>query len=193
MAEPSQFDGPATLTVVGSDHAGDVVTNAEGNLLFAPLEGDYLFTAGQTGELGVGDDRGMILVPVRIVETGPRLLLEAAGEARASQRREYVRVKNEVPVRFDHESGAASGYTVDYSGGGFQVVFVSGGLAVGDVADVVITLSEGVEVEAKAEILRETRTGSFSCRFAEIPERQRDRLIKEVFAAMREQRAAVAR
>jgi PilZ domain-containing protein len=190
MAEPSQYDGPATLTLLGSDHAGDVVTAKEGKLLFAPRDPDYLFTAGQTGELGVGDERGMMLVPVRVVETGLRLVLEAVGEARATQRREYVRVKQELPVEFDHESGTATGHTVDYSGGGFQVVFVSGELGIGDVADVVITLPDGDEVEAKAEILRRTPAGSFSCRFAEIRERQRDRLIREVFEAMRAQRAA---
>jgi len=192
MGEISQFDSVATLTVLGTDHSGYVARDDEGRLLFTPATEDYLFAAGQSGELGIGDERGITLVPVRVVEIGTPLVLETAGDARADQRRQWVRVRQELPVRFEHEDDTVTGRTRDYSGGGFQVIFVNGALAVGDVAKTVITLPDGHEVTAKAEVIRETHVGSFSCRFTEIPESQRDRLIREVFAVMRAQRAAAS-
>jgi PilZ domain len=120
---------------------------------------------------------------------GPSALrVKATGEIELIQRRDYVRVEAFVPVSYkpDGPDGwTATANTLDVSGGGFRVADADG-LRLGDMRRFRLELGEGEEpVEAVASAVREAGERTFGMRFVEIPERERQRLVRWVFARER--------
>jgi hypothetical protein len=119
---------------------------------------------------------------------GSGLRVNATGTIELIQRRDYVRVEAFVPVSYqpDGPDGwTATAHTVDVSGGGFQVAEAEG-LRLGDMLRFTLELGEGEEpVQAVTSAVREAGDRVFGMRFVEILERDRQRLVRWVFARER--------
>jgi c-di-GMP-binding flagellar brake protein YcgR len=119
---------------------------------------------------------------------GSALRVDATGTIELIQRRDYVRVEAFVPVTYkpDGPDGwTAVANTLDVSGGGFQIADAEG-LALGDMRRFTLDLGEGEEpVHAVAAAVREADERGFGMRFVEIEERDRQRLVRWVFARER--------
>jgi hypothetical protein len=116
------------------------------------------------------------------------LRVNATGEVELIQRRDYVRVEAFVPVTYqpDGPDGwTATANTLDVSGGGFQIAGTEG-LRLGDMLRFRLELGEGEKpVQAVAQAVREGGDDAFGMRFVEILERDRQRLVRWVFARER--------
>lgn len=119
---------------------------------------------------------------------GAALRVDATGIIELIQRRDYVRVEAFVPVTYrpDGPDGwLATSHTLDVSGGGFRIGD-AGALRLGDMRRFSIELGEGEDdVHVVAAAVREAGEDSFGMRFVEIPERDRQRLVRWVFARER--------
>jgi len=119
---------------------------------------------------------------------GPALRVNATGTIELLQRRDYVRVEAFIPVTYqpDGPDGwTAIAHTLDVSGGGFQVAEADG-LRLGDMLRFRLELGEGEEpVEVVACAVREAGERVFGMRFVEILERERQRVVRWVFARER--------
>jgi PilZ domain len=122
---------------------------------------------------------------------GSALRVNATGTIELIQRRDYVRVEAFVPVSYNPDGPdgwTATGHTLDVSGGGFQVTEAEG-LRLGDMLRFTLDLGEGEDpVAAVACAVREageSGEGTFGMRFVEIPERDRQRVVRWVFARER--------
>jgi hypothetical protein len=130
----------------------------------------------------------------RIVGTAERapgeagLRVDATGTIELIQRRDFVRVEAFVPVTYrpdGPEGWLATAHTLDVSGNGLQITSAEG-LLLGDMRRFSIELGEGEEdVHAVAAAVREAGEDTFGMRFIEIPERDRQRLVRWVFARER--------
>jgi PilZ domain-containing protein len=116
------------------------------------------------------------------------LRVNATGEVELIQRRDYVRVEAFVPVTYqpDGPDGwTATANTLDVSGGGFRIADAEG-LRLGDMLRFRLELGEGEQpVQAVAQAVREAGDAGFGMRFVEILERDRQRLVRWVFARER--------
>jgi hypothetical protein len=116
------------------------------------------------------------------------LRVEPTGTIELIQRRDYVRVEAFVPVTYlpDGPDGwTATAHTLDVSGGGFQIT-VAEGLRLRDIRRFTLELGEGEEpLSAVAEAVRDVGDQTFGLRFVEIPETERQRLVRWVFARER--------
>jgi hypothetical protein len=116
------------------------------------------------------------------------LRVQPTGTIELIQRRDYVRVEAFVPVTYlpDGPDGwTATAHTLDVSGGGFQITDAEG-LRLRDIRRFTLELGEGEEpVAAVAEAVREVDDETFGLRFVEIPEIERQRLVRWVFARER--------
>jgi hypothetical protein len=119
---------------------------------------------------------------------GAALRVNATGTIELLQRRDYVRVEAFVPVTYqpDGPDGwTATAHTLDVSGGGFQVAEADG-LRLGDMLRFRLELGEGEEpLEAVSCAVREAGERVFGMRFVEILERDRQRVVRWVFARER--------
>ena len=130
----------------------------------------------------------------RIVGTAERelglasLRVNATGSVELIQRRDYVRVEAFVPVTYqpDGPDGwTATANTLDVSGGGFRIADAEG-LRLGDMLRFTLDLGEGEEpLVVIAQAVREAGDDGFGMRFVEILERERQRLVRWVFARER--------
>ena len=119
---------------------------------------------------------------------GSALRVDSTGVIELIQRRDYVRVEAFVPVTY-HPDGpdgwTATAHTLDVSGGGFQVAEAEG-LRLGDMRRFTLELGEGEDpLQSVAEAVREAGEGCYGMRFVEILERDRQRLVRWVFARER--------
>jgi hypothetical protein len=116
------------------------------------------------------------------------LRVNATGTVELIQRRDYVRVEAFVPVTYqpDGPDGwTATAHTLDVSGGGFRVAAAEG-LRLGNMMRFTLELGEGESpLQAVAQAVREAAEDSFGMRFVEILERERQRLVRWVFARER--------
>jgi c-di-GMP-binding flagellar brake protein YcgR len=116
------------------------------------------------------------------------LRVEATGTIELIQRRDYVRVEAYVPVTYQPDGPVgwtATAHTTDVSGGGFQIAQADG-LRLGDMRRFTLELGEGEDpVQAVAVPVREVDERAFGMRFIEIVERERQRLVRWVFARER--------
>ena len=116
------------------------------------------------------------------------LRVDATGTTELVQRRDYVRVEAYVPVMYkpDGPDGwTATAHTLDVSGGGFRMAEAEG-LRLGDMLRFTLELGEGEQpVQAVAQAVREAGEREFGMRFVEILERERQRLVRWVFARER--------
>jgi c-di-GMP-binding flagellar brake protein YcgR len=119
---------------------------------------------------------------------GAALRVNATGTIELIQRRDYVRVEAFVPVTYkpDGPDGwTATAHTLDVSGGGFQIAEAEG-LRLGDMLRFRLDLGEGEDaVDAVSCAVREAADRTFGMRFVEILERDRQRLVRWVFARER--------
>jgi c-di-GMP-binding flagellar brake protein YcgR len=120
---------------------------------------------------------------------GSALRVNATGTIELIQRRDYVRVEAFVPVTFKPDGAdgwTATANTLDVSGGGFRVAAAEG-LRLSDMLRFTLELGEGEEpVQAIAQAVREAGDDdTFGMRFVEILERERQRLVRWVFARER--------
>jgi hypothetical protein len=174
-------DGVIVVQPAVGDFAGDGVA-AQGDFLdvtWAHLEGHRTLRAQ------------VLRVDVGTVELWH---LEATGRAENSQRRQAVRARVAVPVRMRYGPVQATGETVDLSEGGTRISLASAGVPPrpGAAVDLVIDL-EGDPLETKGELVRSQRTRGgnwlLSVRFLRLGEKDEDRVRRQVFQILREERA----
>jgi c-di-GMP-binding flagellar brake protein YcgR len=132
------------------------------------------------------------------VEQGPviRWRMRATGPAEASQRRKAVRGRVALPVTVEYGSVELNGETVDLSEAGLRAEFEGLGAPpeAGAKLDLFFKLEDG-PVKTKAEVVRTQARGArwvMSIRFANIQEKDQDRVRRRVFQALREERASKA-
>jgi c-di-GMP-binding flagellar brake protein YcgR len=116
------------------------------------------------------------------------LRVDASGTIELIQRRDYVRVEAFVPVTYKPygpDGRTATAHTLDVSGGGLRLA-EGEGLRLGDMTRFTLELGEGEQpVQAVAQAVREAPEREFGMRFVEILERERQRLVRWVFARER--------
>ncbi len=116
------------------------------------------------------------------------LRVDATGTVELIQRRDYVRVEAFVPVTYQPagpDGWTATAITLDVSGGGFRITGAEA-LRLGDMMRFTLELGEGDDpVQAVAQVVREAGDDEFGMRFVEILERDRQRLVRWVFARER--------
>jgi c-di-GMP-binding flagellar brake protein YcgR len=119
---------------------------------------------------------------------GSALRVDTVGTIELIQRRDYVRVEAFVPVTYNPDGvdgWVATAHTLDVSGGGFRIGNADG-LRLGDMRRFQIELGEGEDdINVVAAAVREAGEDSFGMRFIEISERERQRLVRWVFARER--------
>jgi hypothetical protein len=116
------------------------------------------------------------------------LRVDTTGDAELIQRRDYYRVEAFVPVTYQPygpDGATVTANTLDVSGGGFRISGAEG-LRLWDMLRFTLELSEGEDpVQAIAQAVREADEDAFGMRFVEIVERERQRLVRWVFARER--------
>jgi PilZ domain len=117
------------------------------------------------------------------------LRVTATGNVELIQRRDYYRVEAFIPVTYQPygpDGHTVTANTLDVSGGGFRIAAAEG-LRLGDMLRFTLELGEGEEpVQAIAQAVREAGDDdTFGMRFVEILERERQRLVRWVFARER--------
>jgi c-di-GMP-binding flagellar brake protein YcgR len=125
-----------------------------------------------------------------------RWRLRATGPAEASQRRKAVRGRVNVPVEAEYGSIELKGKTIDISEAGLRAEFEGFGAPpeAGATLNLTIRFDDGV-IKSKAEVVRTQARGAewvMSIRFANIQEKDQDRVRRRVFQALREERARKA-
>ena len=135
--------------------------------------------------------RGVCRVPgTAEAATDPGALrVTTTGDAELIQRRDYYRVEAFVPVTYQPygpDGHTVTANTLDVSGGGFRVAAAEG-LSLWDMLRFTLDLGEGEDpVQAIAQAVREVGDDdTFGMRFVEILERERQRLVRWVFARER--------
>jgi PilZ domain len=122
---------------------------------------------------------------------GDSLRVAAKGVVELIQRRDHVRVDAYVPVTYKpygQDGRTVTANTLELSGGGFRLAAAEG-LRLGDMLRFTVDLGEGESpLAAVAEVVREGTDDEFGMRFVEILERDRDRLVRWVFARERLER-----
>ncbi|MBI4509207.1 MAG: PilZ domain-containing protein [Deltaproteobacteria bacterium] len=148
---------------------------------------------------------GICLFQTRVVEQLDKpvryLLLSLPEQVRSIQRREHVRVEERLPFTFTIVTGtrtkvALAGETRDISGGGLRCNAETSPtvkLAVGVEGDVLLCLPDEMPIRCLAKVVRCQTIGppgrlEFSIQFLNIPERERSRVIRHVFACQRDLR-----
>ena len=134
--------------------------------------------------------RGVCRIP-GTAEAAPEpaaLRVTATGDVELIQRRDYYRVEAFVPVTYEPygpDGLSVTANTLDVSGGGFRIGAAEA-LRLGDMMRFTLELGEGEEpVQAVAQAVREAGDAEFGMRFVEILERERQRLVRWVFARER--------
>jgi hypothetical protein len=122
-----------------------------------------------------------------------RWRMRATGPAEASQRRKAVRGRVAVPITAEYGSIELRGETVDLSEAGLRAEFEGMGAPPesGARIDLLVSLEDGL-FKTKAEVVRTQARGArwvMSIRFANIQEKDQDRVRRRVFQALREERA----
>jgi hypothetical protein len=146
--------------------------------------------SAETVSLEFTNSRGVcrILGTAQSTAGGSALRIDATGTIELIQRRDYVRVEAFVPVTYEPDGPdgwTATAHTLDLSGGGFQIGEAEG-LLLGDMRRFTIELGEGEDdLKAVAAAVRVAGDGAFGMRFVEILERDRQRLVRWVFARER--------
>jgi hypothetical protein len=147
--------------------------------------------ADQTVSLEFTNLRGVCRVPgtaQAAVDPGA-LRVTTTGDVELIQRRDYYRVEAFVPVTYQPygpDGSTVTANTLDVSGGGFRVAAAEG-LRLWDMLRFTLELGEGEEpVQAIAQAVREAGADdTFGMRFVEVVERERQRLVRWVFARER--------
>jgi len=151
-----------------------------------PLE----LLADATVSLEFTNLRGVCRVPGTAEAAGDpgALRVTTTGAVELIQRRDYYRVEAFVPVTYEPygpDGHIVTANTLDVSGGGFRIAAAEG-LRLWDMLRFTLELGEGEDpVQAIAQAVREAGEDEFGMRFVEILERERQRLVRWVFARER--------
>jgi hypothetical protein len=151
---------------------------------------------GHRVEVLWGGPMGGRSLPAEVTEvrSDPELrwTLQITGPAEASQRRQSVRARVELPVVARCGAALITGEAVDLSEAGARVWFDGWGLQppAGTPIDATLELGDGT-FTAAAEVVRVEPRGKrwlISMKFPELTEQEQDRLRRRVFAALRLER-----
>jgi hypothetical protein len=151
---------------------------------------------GHRVEVLWGGPMGGRSLPAEVTEvrSDPELrwTLQITGPAEASQRRQSVRARVELPVVARCGAVLITGEAVDLSEAGARVWFDGWGLQppAGTPIDATLELGDGT-FNAAAEVVRVEPRGKrwlISMKFPELTEQEQDRLRRRVFAALRLER-----
>ena len=201
-AEQSEADIRLTAANVSVTARVEVVH--EGVMSVRPSTSEYVgqsvASVGDLVEVYWKTDDGHRAVPAEVtdVEHGAviRWRLTLTGPAEHSQRREAVRGRLVLPVEAEFGGVRLTGETADVSENGARAQFEGFGLPPepGTTFGLVIAF-EDAPLRARGEVVRIQIRGtrwSMSIRFADIVEKDQDRIRRRVFQALREERARLA-
>ena len=199
-----QTEAEVTLTGRGISVSSRVEVVQNEYISVRPSVGEFVdqvvVRVGDVVELfwKTSDAQRALPAEVTEVEQGPviRWRMRATGPAEASQRRKAVRGRVAVPVTVEYGSVELNGETVDLSEAGLRAEFEGMGAPpeAGAKLDLFFKLEDG-PVKTKAEVVRTQARGArwvMSIRFANIQEKDQDRVRRRVFQALREERASKA-
>jgi c-di-GMP-binding flagellar brake protein YcgR len=199
-----QTEAEVTLTGRGISVSSRVEVVHDGYIAVRPSVGEFVeqvvVKVGDAVELfwKTSDAQRSLPAEVTEVEQGAivRWRMRATGPAEASQRRKAVRGRVTVPVTAEYGAIDLTGATVDLSEAGLRAEFEGLGVPpeAGAKLDLTIALEDGT-FKTKAEVVRTQTRGArwvMSIRFANIQEKDQDRVRRRVFQALREERARAA-
>lgn len=116
------------------------------------------------------------------------LRVHSTGEIELIQRRDFVRVDVYVPATYKPygpDGRTVQAHTVEIGGGGFRLGDAEG-LRSGDMLRFTIELGEGEDpFHAVATVVRDAGDRAFGLQFVDLPDRDRDRLVRWLFARER--------
>jgi c-di-GMP-binding flagellar brake protein YcgR len=199
-----QTEAEVTLAGRGISVTSRVEVVHDGFVSVRPSVGEFV----EQVVVGVGDvveifwktSDAQRAVPAEVteVEQEPvvRWRMRMTGPAGDSQRRKAVRGRVSVPVTAEYGAVDLTGQTADLSEAGLRAEFEGFGVPpeAGTKLDLTVNLEDGV-IKTRAEVVRTQTRGSrwvMSIRFADIPEKDQDRVRRRVFQALREERARAA-
>jgi c-di-GMP-binding flagellar brake protein YcgR len=199
-----QTEAEVTLTGRGISVSSRVEVVHDGYIAVRPSVGDFVeqvvVKVGDVVEVFWKTDDAQRALPAEVteVEQGAviRWRMRATGPAEPSQRRKAVRGRVTVPVVAGYGSIHLKGATVDLSEAGLRAEFEGLGAPPesGAKLDLNIELEDG-PFKTKAVVVRTQARGArwvMSIRFADIEEKDQDRVRRRVFQALREERARAA-
>jgi c-di-GMP-binding flagellar brake protein YcgR len=199
-----QTEAEVTLTARGIAVSSRVEVVHDGFISVRPSVGEFVeqvvVRAGDVVEVFWKTSDGQRALPAEVteVEHGAvvRWRMRITGPAEESQRRKAVRGRVNVPVTAGYGAVDLKGQTADLSEAGLRAEFEGFGVPpeAGTKLDLTVTLEDGV-IKTGAEVVRTQTRGArwvMSIRFADIPEKDQDRVRRRVFQALREERARAA-
>ena len=199
-----QTEAEVTLTGRGISVSSRVEVVHEGFIAVRPSVGEFVeqvvVKVGDAVELFWKADDAQRTLPAEVTEIDQgaviRWRMRATGPAEASQRRKAVRGRVSVPVVAGYGSIHLTGETVDLSEAGLRAEFEGLGAPpeAGAMLDLTIALEDG-PFKTQAQVVRTQARGArwvMSIRFANIQEKDQDRVRRRVFQALREERARAA-
>jgi c-di-GMP-binding flagellar brake protein YcgR len=196
-----QTEAEVTLTGSNISVSSRVESVADGIISVWPSAGDFhgqmVVKVGDEVEVYWKGDETQRAVPAEVVGVDQgsviRWRMRITGPAESSQRRKAVRGRVAVPVEAEYGPVALGGKTIDLSEAGIRALFEGFGILPepGTTMDLTVQLEDG-PVKTKAEVVRTQARGPewiMSIRFANIAEKDQDRVRRRVFQALREERA----
>jgi c-di-GMP-binding flagellar brake protein YcgR len=203
-APVEQSEAEVTLTGRGISVSSRVEVVHDGYIAVRPSVGEFVdqvvVKVGDVVEVFWKTEDAQRTLPAEITEVEQaaviRWRMRVTGPAEASQRRKAVRGRVTVPVTAAYGSIELKGETIDLSEAGLRAEFEGLGAPpeAGAGLTLVIALEDGV-FRVKAEVVRTQARGArwvISIRFANIQEKDQDRIRRRVFQALREERARAA-
>jgi c-di-GMP-binding flagellar brake protein YcgR len=108
-----------------------------------------------------------------------------------AQRRDAVRASSASELHIGRPGEKMTRcLSVDYSGSGLRAHLPTLRLADGEEVDVYARMPDGVEIEARAAVVRRDPDGLYAFQFVEIDEQHRELLIRRIFTEQRRRLAA---
>jgi hypothetical protein len=190
-----------------------LLPGGRGGRLNARVEGS---SGGDTITVGPPTENGVVVVlpvgePVTVEWTNERGLFRGDGvvtyiasndrpaltirfdETHIAQRREHVRVDMVVEAEVKQTAGiTVRCVTLDLSGGGMRAR-IPLDLVAGEPLDGTVYLPDEAPIEFEAEVIRGSEMTGYAVRWTHMEPKDRERLIRHVFAAHRREFAALRR
>jgi hypothetical protein len=196
-----QTEAEVTLIGRGVSVSSRVEVVQDGFISVRPSVGEFVdqvvVRVGDAVELFWRGEDTQRALPAEVteVEQGAvvRWRMRSTGPAETSQRRKAVRGRIAVPVEAEYGAIDLKGTTMDISEAGLRAEFEGLGAPPEAGAKLALTvhLDDGV-IKTRAEVVRTQARGArwvISIRFADIQEKDQDRVRRRVFQALREERA----
>jgi c-di-GMP-binding flagellar brake protein YcgR len=188
---PGHRGGRLNSRVEGSSN-GDTITVAppsEDGVVVALPVGEPV-TVEWTTERGLFRGDGIVTY---IASNDRPALTIRFDETHIAQRREHVRVDMVVEAEVKQTAGiAVRCVTLDLSGGGMRAR-IPLDLVAGEPLDGTVFLPDEAPIEFEAEVIRGSEMTGYAVRWTHMEPKDRERLIRHVFAAHRREFAALRR